>query len=74
MQHLHLLDCGGALPTALLRWLPLVAITIVRSDLASAEEASAATHAARAEAPVDHILHAAGMYDDGVLQDYRTLA
>lgn len=61
-QHLHLLDCGGSLPTALLRSLPLVAITIVRSNLASAEEASAAMHAANAAAglPVDHILHAAG--------------
>ena len=62
MQQLHLLDCGGSLPAALLRSLPLVAITIVRSDLASAEEASAAMHAATTDAPVDHVLHAAGSW------------
>ena len=61
-QHLHLLDCGASLPMALLRSLPLVAITIVRSDLASAEQAAAATRAATAVAgaPFDHVLHAAG--------------
>jgi len=64
VQQLHLLDCGGSLPTALLRSLPLVAITIVRSDLASAEEAWAAARAANAEAPVDHVLHAAGSWHD----------
>ena len=63
-QQLHLLDCGGSLPTALLRSLPLVAITIIRSDLACTEEASAATRAANAGAPVDHVLHAAGVLED----------
>ena len=64
VQQLHLLDCGGSLPTALLRALPLVAITIVRTDLASAEQASAAMRAANAEAPVEHSLHAAGSCTD----------
>ena len=62
MRHLHLLDCGGCLPATLLRALPVVAITVVRSDLASAEEAVAAVLGADAAAgaSVDHVLHAAG--------------